>query len=195
MFSNIVASVGVKYIIESHLSADRWSLTNKIFPELDEVFHCTRYGIRKLEIREVDNIFQQSKNDIYVLCPVYEFLFKRAVVVRPKFSRRSNLPECRMWPNVECSEVPKCGLNIRSVDWTHDMIIVKWHLLIWHKGKLCALTNGPPAQSTRMGHWLSTLFHPNCSAAQVYVLHPWQFIFALNCRRRWVLQLFLSSES
>ena len=117
MFSNIVASVGVKYIIESHLSADRWSLTNKIFPELDEVFHCTRYGIRKLEIREVDNIFQQSKNDIYVLCPVYEFLFKRAVLVRPKFSRRPNLPECRMWPNVECSEVwiehPKCGLNTR----------------------------------------------------------------------------------
>ena len=53
-----------KYIIESHLSADRSSLTNKIFPELDEVFLCTRYGIRKLENREVDNIFQQSKNDI-----------------------------------------------------------------------------------------------------------------------------------
>ena len=66
MFWNIVASVGAKYIIviESHLSADRWSLTNKIFPELDEVFLRTRYGIRKLENREVDNIFQQSKNDI-----------------------------------------------------------------------------------------------------------------------------------
>ena len=28
------------------------------------VFLCTRYGIRKLENRKVDNIFQQSKNDI-----------------------------------------------------------------------------------------------------------------------------------
>ena len=44
----------LKHIIESHLSADI------IFLELDEVFLCTRYGIRKLENREVDNIFQQS---------------------------------------------------------------------------------------------------------------------------------------
>ena len=40
------------------------SYTNEIFPGLDEVFLCTSYGIRKLENREVDNIFQQSKNDI-----------------------------------------------------------------------------------------------------------------------------------
>ena len=72
MFWNIVASVGAKYIIESHLSADRWSLTNNIFPELDEVFLCTRYGIRKLENREVDSIFQQSKNEIRtVVCALY----------------------------------------------------------------------------------------------------------------------------
>ena len=56
-------SHGAKYIIESHLSADRWSLTNSILPELDEVFLCTRYGIRKLENREVD-VFQQPKNEI-----------------------------------------------------------------------------------------------------------------------------------
>ena len=62
----------------------------------------------------------------------------------------------------------------RSVDWTHDMIIVKWHLFIWHERKLCALTNAPPVQSTQMGQWLSTLFHANCSAAQVYVLYPRQ---------------------
>ena len=60
----------------------------------------------------------------------------------------------------------------RSVDWTHDMIIVKWHLFIWHERKLCALTNAPPVQSTQTGQWLSTLFHANCSAAQVYVLYP-----------------------
>ena len=37
----------------------------------------------------------------------------------------------------------------RSVDWTHDMIIVKWHLFIWQERKLCALTNAPPVQSTQ----------------------------------------------
>ena len=74
MFWNIVASVGAKYILkyskrlgkqESPLSVDRWwSLTNKIFPKLDEVYLCTRHGIRKLENREVDNIIQQSNNEV-----------------------------------------------------------------------------------------------------------------------------------
>ena len=83
---------------------------------------------------------------------------------------------------------------LRSVDWTHDMIVVKWHLFIWHERKLCALTNAPPVQSTQTGQWLSTLFHANCSAAQVYVLHPGQFIFALSCRRRSFLQVLQSTE-
>ena len=74
MFWNIVASVGAKYIIESHLSADRWSLTNKIFAELDEVFLCTRYGIKKLENRELDNIFQQSKNDVRTVLGILIFV-------------------------------------------------------------------------------------------------------------------------
>ena len=103
---------------------------------------------------------------------------------KAEFAGKPNLSESRMY------RIPK----FRSVDSTHDMIIVKWHLLIWHKRKLCALTNGPPAQSTRTGQWLSTFFHANCSAAQVYVLHPWQFIFALSCRRRSVLQVFFSSD-
>ena len=123
------------------------------------------------EIMKISNLIQEKiKNNA---CP------------RPKFNRRPNLSESRISPNV-----PK----FRSVDWTHDMIIVKWHLLIWHKRKFCALTNRPPAQSTRTGQWLSTLFHANCSAAQVYVLHPWQFIFVPSCRRRSVLQVFLSSK-
>ena len=87
----------------------------------------------------------------------------------------------------ECSE-------FRSVDWTHDMIIVKWLLLIWHNRKLCALTNAPPVQSTQTDQWLSTLFHANYSAPQVYVLHPRQFIFAQSCRRRSFLQVLQSSE-
>ena len=84
--------------------------------------------------------------------------------------------------------------SFRSVDWTHDMIIVKWHLFIWHERKLCALTNAPPVQSTQTGQLLSTLFHANCSAAQVYVLHPGQFIFALRCRRQSFLQVLQSTE-
>ena len=90
-----------------------------------------------------------------------------------QFFRKPNLSE--YLPNV-----PKCGLNTR-----HDNreVIVKWHLFIWHERKLCALTNAPPVQSTQMGQWLWTLFHANCSAAQVDVLYPRQYIFALSCKR------------
>ena len=97
-----------------------------------------------------------------------------------------NFSESRICPNIY--------RMFRSVDWTHDMIIVKWHLFIWHERKLCALTNAPPVQSTQMGQWLSTLFHANCSAPQVYALHPRQFIFALSCRRRSFLQILQSTE-
>ena len=89
---------------------------------------------------------------------------------------------------------PNIYRMFRSVDWTHDMIIVKWHLFIWHERKLCALTNAPPVQSTQTGQWLSTLFHANCSFAQVYVLHPGQFTFAPSCRRRSFLQVLQSTE-
>ena len=77
----------------------------------------------------------------------------------------------------------------RSVDWTHDMIIVKWHLFIWHERKLCALTNAPPVQSTQTGQWLSTLFH----ASRSYLcLVPSAIHFALSCRRRSFLQVLQS---
>ncbi len=82
----------------------------------------------------------------------------------------------------------------RSVDWTHDMIIVKWLLFIWHERKLCVLTSAPPVQSTQTGPRLSTLSHANCSAAQVYVLYPRQFIFAPSCRRRPFLQVLQFTE-
>ena len=84
--------------------------------------------------------------------------------------RDRNLIEGRIYPKAEFDRIPNVP-KFRSVDWTHDMIIVKWRLFIWHERKLCALTNRPPVQSTRTGPWLSTLFHANCSAAQVYVLH------------------------
>ena len=129
------------------------------------------------EIIKIANLIQVKENSA---CP------------KSWFKRRPNSSESRICPNAErtefrSSEVPR----FRSVEWTHDVIIVKWHLLIfiWHMRKFCALTNRPPAQSTGTGQWLSTLFHANCSAAQVFVLHPWQYIFALRCRRRSVLQV------
>ena len=124
------------------------------------------------KIAKISNLIQAMKNSA---CP------KAKVMRRPNFSERRICPDIfRMF---------------RSVDWTHDMIIVKWHLFIWHERKLCALINAPPVQSTQTGQWLSTLFHANCSAAQVYVLHPGQFIFALSFRRRSFLELKQSTES
>ena len=91
---------------------------------------------------------------------------KNSVCPKAKFIRKPNFSESRICPNIY--------RMFRSVDRRHDMIIVKWHLLIWHKRKLCALTNAPPVQSTQTGQWLSKLFHTNYSAAQVYVMHPRQ---------------------
>ena len=146
---------------------------------------------------------------------------KNCVCPKAKVIRRPNFSESRIWPNIyrmfvsvdwtqdmiivnwrevtlvqflESRICPNIYRMFRSVDWTHDMIIVKWHLFIWHERKLCALTNAPPVQSTQMGQWLSTLFYANSSAAQVYVLHPGQFIFALSCRQRPFLQVLQSTE-
>ena len=113
--------------------------------------------------------------------------------IKKTLAQDRNLTECRIYPKAEFHWMPNVP-RFRSVDWTQDIIIVKWHLLIWHARKLCALTNRPPAQSTRTGQWLSTSFHANCFIAQFYVLHPWQFIFALSSRSRSILQVFLFSE-
>ena len=90
-----------------------------------------------------------------------------------------NFSERRICPNINrMFLIPKCGLNTRHDNREVTLI----HLFIWHKRKLFALTNAPPVQSTHTGHWLSTLFHANCSASQVYVLYPRQFIFVLSSR-------------
>ena len=101
---------------------------------------------------------------------------KNSVCPKSKDIRRPNFSESRICPNIY--------RMFWSVDWTHDMIIVKWHLFIWHKRKLRALTNAPRVQYTQTGQWVSTLLHANYSASPVYFLHPRQFIFALSCRRR-----------
>ena len=108
-----------------------------------------------------------SESDSY---PKAEFFRK------PNLSKNSpNVPKCGLntrhdnrevtviqffrKPNLSEYFCPNIYRMFRSVDWTHDMIIVKWHLFIWHERKLCALTNAPPGQSTQTGQWLSTLFH------------------------------------
>ena len=149
------------------------------------------------------NLIQAIKNSV---CPT------PSVARRPIFSQSRIFRSFRIvdsthdmiivkWHLLNFSKAEFVGIfcrNIyrmfRSVDWTHDMIIVKWHLFIWHERKLCALTNAPPVQSMQTGPRLSTLSHANCSVAQVYVLHPGQFIFALSCRRRSFLQVLQSTE-
>ena len=97
-----------------------------------------------------------------------------------QFYRRPNLSE--YLPNV-----PKCRLNTR-----HD----NREVALTH---LDTSANFPLWQmrhrfNPHTGQWLSTLLHANYSAAQVYVLHPRQFIFALSCRRRSFLQVLQSTE-
>ena len=52
--------------------------------------------------------------------------------------------ESRICPNIYLVRIfTECLPNVPKCDWTHDIIIVKWPLLIWHNRKLCALTNAP----------------------------------------------------
>ena len=147
------------------LSAKKDILKNFLFVMMTNVMvkACLNQKIIK-----ISNLIQVKENSAMSEIVTY---------AKAEFFRKPNSSEYRMY---------------RSVDWTHDMIIVRWQLLIWHKRKLCALTNRPPAQSTGTDQWLSRLFHANCSAAQVYVLNPWQYIFAQSCWRRSVLHVFLS---
>ena len=146
---------------------------------------------------------------------------KNSVCPKAKATRRPNFSESQICPNIY--------RMFRSVDRTHDMVIVKWHevtlihffgkpnlseylpnvrkcgLNTRHDNREVALTHLTQSQtlrsdkcatvqSTQTDQWLSTLFHANYSAAQVYVLHPRQFIFALSCRRRSFFQVLQSSE-
>ena len=90
---------------------------------------------------------------------------KNSVCPKAKVIRRPNFSESRICPNIY--------RMFRSVDWTPDMIIVKWHLFIWHERKLCALTNALPVQSTQTGQWLSTLFHASYLCRSGLCLAPW----------------------
>ena len=138
------------------------------------------------------NLIQAMKNSV---CQTAN------VIRRPIFPQFPNCGFNKRHDNREVTLIEFYESRIRPniywmfwiVDWTHDMIIVKWHLFFWHERKLCALTNAPPVQSTQTGQWLSTLFHvnfhANCPAAQVYVLYPRQFNFALSCSPRSFLQV------
>ena len=144
------------------------------------------------------NLIQAMKNSLYPTAnptrkPIF---FERGIFrsLRCVLNTRHDNREVTLIEFFESRIFPNIYRMFRSVDWTHDMIIVKWLLFIWRQHKLCAVTNAPPVQSTQMGPWLSTLFLANCSAAQVYVLHPGQFIFALSCRRRSFLQVLQSTE-
>ena len=108
---------------------------------------------------------------------------KSSLCPKPKVIRRPNFSGCRIYPNI-LPNVPKCGLNTR-----HDNREVTSREQTLHSDK-CATgsihTNGSMT--------INVIPYANCSAAQVYVLHPGQLIFAQNCRRRSFLQLLQSTE-
>ena len=83
--------------------------------------------------------------------------------------------------------VAKCGLNTR-----HD----NREVTLIHLTRAQTLRSDKCATGsiTQTCQWLSTLFHANCSAAQVYVVYPRQFIFAPSCRRRPFLQVLQFTE-
>ena len=98
-----------------------------------------------------------------------------------------NFSESRICPNL-CEylpNVPKCGLNTRHGN--GEVTLIHLTRAQTHRPDKCA-TGSIHAK----GEWLSMLFHANCSAAQVYVLYPRQFIFALSCKRRSFLQVLQS---
>ena len=107
---------------------------------------------------------------------------KNSVCPKAKVIRQPNFSESRICPNIygmltEClPNVPKCGLNTR------------------HDNREVTLIHLTRAKTFRSDKWLSTLFHANGSAAQVYVLYPRQFIFARSSKRRSFLQVLQSTE-
>ena len=146
------------------------------------------------KIMKNSNLIQAIKNSV---CPTANVTRRPIFPTFPncEFNTRHDNREVTLIEFFESRICANIYRMFRSVDWTHDMIIVTWHLFIWHEGKLCALTNAPPVQSTQTGQWLSTLFHANCSAAQVYFLYPRQFIFAPSCRRRPFVEVLRFTES
>ena len=161
------------------------------------------------KITKNSNLIKAMKNNV---CP------KATVIRRPNFSENRICPKIhRMFRSVDWTHVmiivkwrevtliqffrkPNLSEYLPNVGkfgfyTRHDnRKVTLTHWFIWHERKLCALTNAPPVESTQTGQWLSTFFHANCSAAQVYVLYPRQFIFVLSCRRRSFFQVLQFTE-
>ena len=188
---SLLFEVGLRGLYSWHVCKISWAFN--FIPHLINVKLETQTLELSILIDISDDVFLMMTNVMMKTCLNQKIIkisnliqaMKSSVCPKPKVIRRPNFSESQICPNIY--------RMFRSVDWTHDMIIVKWHLFIRHERKLCALTNAPPVQSTQTGQWLSTLFHASYSAAQVYVLHPGQFILALSCRRRPFLQVLQST--
>ena len=128
-------------------------------------------------------------------------------------------------PKAEFFRKPNLSKNLpfRIVDWTHDMLIVKWREVTVIQFSESRISNVPKCGlNTRHDNREVTLIHLTTSAnfalwqmrhrfnprkwvndyqrysmlgAQVYVLYPRQFIFALSCKRRSFLQVLQSTEA
>ena len=97
-----------------------------------------------------------------------------------QFFRKPNLSEY-------LRNVPKCALNTRHDN--REVTLIHFTQAQTLRSDKCAT-----GSIHETGQCLSTLFHADCFAAQVYVLYPRQFIFALSCRQRSFLQVLQSTE-
>ena len=115
------------------------------------------------------NLIKAMKNNV---CP------KARVIRRPNFSE-----------NRICLKIYRM---FRSVDWTHDMVIVKWHLFIYSFDTSANFALWQMRHRFNPRKRVNDYQRYSMLGAQVYVLYPRQFIFALNCKRRSFLQVLQS---
>ena len=136
---------------------------------------------------------------------------------KAEFSRKpivseylSNVPKCGLntrhdnrevtWSDTYSifpkAEFVRIGPNIyrmfRSVDWTHDTIIVKWHIFIYSFDTSANFALWQMRHRFNPRKRVNDYQRYSMLGAQVYVLYPRQFIFALSCKRRSFLQVLQS---
>ena len=81
------------------------------------------------------NPIQAMKNSV---CPTANVIRRPIFPQFPDcaFNKRHDNREVTLIEFYESRICPNIYRMFRSVDWTHDMIMVKWHLFFWHERKL-----------------------------------------------------------
>ena len=84
------------------------------------------------KIMKNSNLIQAIKNSV---CPTANVTRRTIFPTFPncEFNTRHDNREVTLIEFFESRICANIYRMFRSVDWTHDMIIVKWHLFIWHE--------------------------------------------------------------